>query len=177
MCTCQIWKSAVIALRFFPLKSADLSGLGTRDEPQRTSVRLAQWARTRRPSQFLTQSYLSRHCSIWTSMQNVRTACLKGKLEYWRFFLRLVYMYPWAQRETQGAKFLSRQPGLTYLASNDQRLDNPIQWITQLLVSLISWIVVFPVDSTIQFVHKRGQQFEVFSTSPSCLHSQPHSHK
>ena len=68
-------------------------------------------------------------------------------------------------------------PGLTYLASNDQRLDNPIQWITQLLVSLIGWIVVFPVDSTIQFVHKQGQQFEVFSTSLSCLHSQPHSHK
>ena len=43
---------------FFPLKLADL---GTRDEPQRTSERLAQWARTRPPSQFLTQSYLSRH--------------------------------------------------------------------------------------------------------------------
>ena len=37
-CSSQIWKSAVIGLRFFPLKSADISGAGKRDEPLRTSV-------------------------------------------------------------------------------------------------------------------------------------------
>ena len=37
-CTSQIWKSAVIGLRFFPLKSADVRGAGTRDEPLRTSA-------------------------------------------------------------------------------------------------------------------------------------------
>ena len=31
-------ESAVIGLRFFPLKSADVSGAGTRDEPLRTSA-------------------------------------------------------------------------------------------------------------------------------------------
>ena len=36
--TSQIWKSAVIGLRFFPLKSADVRGAGTRDEPLRTSA-------------------------------------------------------------------------------------------------------------------------------------------
>ena len=33
-----IWKSAVIVLRFFPLKSADVSGAGPRKEPLRTSA-------------------------------------------------------------------------------------------------------------------------------------------
>ena len=37
-CTSQIWKSAVIGLRFFPLKSADVRGGGKRDKPLRTSV-------------------------------------------------------------------------------------------------------------------------------------------
>ena len=37
-CTSQIWKSAVIGLRFFPLKSGDVRGAGTRDEPLRTSA-------------------------------------------------------------------------------------------------------------------------------------------
>ena len=36
--TSQIWKSAVIGLRFFPLKSADVRGAGTREEPLRTSA-------------------------------------------------------------------------------------------------------------------------------------------
>ena len=36
-CTSKIWKSVVIGLRFFPLKSADVRGAGTRDEPLRTS--------------------------------------------------------------------------------------------------------------------------------------------
>ena len=31
-------ESAVIGLRFFPLKSADVRGAGTRDEPLRTSA-------------------------------------------------------------------------------------------------------------------------------------------
>ena len=34
----QIWKSVVIGLCFFPLKSADVRGPGTRDEPLRTSA-------------------------------------------------------------------------------------------------------------------------------------------
>ena len=33
-----ILKSAVIGLRFFPLKSADVSGAGTLEEPLRTSA-------------------------------------------------------------------------------------------------------------------------------------------
>ena len=37
-CTSQILKSAVIGLRFFPLKSADVSGAGTLEEPLRTSA-------------------------------------------------------------------------------------------------------------------------------------------
>ena len=37
-CTSKIWKSVVIGLRFFPLKSADVRGAGTRDEPLRTSA-------------------------------------------------------------------------------------------------------------------------------------------
>ena len=37
-CTSQIWKSAVIGLRFFQLKSAEVRGAGTRDEPLRTSA-------------------------------------------------------------------------------------------------------------------------------------------
>ena len=42
-CTSQIWKSAVIGLRFFPLKSADVLGAGTREEPVRTSAWKAKW--------------------------------------------------------------------------------------------------------------------------------------
>ena len=37
-CTSQIWKSPVIGLRFFPLKSADVRRAGTRDESLRTSA-------------------------------------------------------------------------------------------------------------------------------------------
>ena len=37
-CSSHIWKSAVIGLRFFPLKSTDVRGAGTRDEPLRTSA-------------------------------------------------------------------------------------------------------------------------------------------
>ena len=59
-----------------------------------------------------------------------------------KIFLRLVYMYPWVKRETQGAKFLSRQRGLTYLASNDQRLDNRIHWIN--LNPMDNAIIGFP---------------------------------
>ena len=42
-CTSQMWKFAVIGLRFFPLKSADVLGAGTRDEPLRTSAWKAKW--------------------------------------------------------------------------------------------------------------------------------------
>ena len=37
-CTSHIWKSAVIGLCFFALKSADVRGAGTRDEPLRMST-------------------------------------------------------------------------------------------------------------------------------------------
>ena len=37
-CTSQIWKSAVIGLRLFPLKSAGVCGAGKRDESLRTSA-------------------------------------------------------------------------------------------------------------------------------------------
>ena len=33
-CTSQIWKSALIGLRFLPLKSADVRGAGTRERKQ-----------------------------------------------------------------------------------------------------------------------------------------------
>ena len=33
-----MWKSAVIGLRFFPLKSAGVLGVGTRGEPLRMTV-------------------------------------------------------------------------------------------------------------------------------------------
>ena len=45
-CTSQIWKSAVIGLRLFPLKSAGVRGAGKRDESLRTSV----WEATLYPS-------------------------------------------------------------------------------------------------------------------------------
>ena len=37
-CSSQIWKSAVIGRRFFSLKSADIHGVGTFNEPLRTSA-------------------------------------------------------------------------------------------------------------------------------------------
>ena len=37
-CTSQIWKCAVIGLRFLPLDSADISGAGMCDEPLGTSA-------------------------------------------------------------------------------------------------------------------------------------------
>ena len=53
-CTSQIWKSAVIGLRFFPLKSADAREAGTRDEPLRTSALEAR-------NQFEIKIFIVRH--------------------------------------------------------------------------------------------------------------------
>ena len=37
-CTSQIWKAAVIGLRFFSAQVSSIHGAGTRDEPLRTSA-------------------------------------------------------------------------------------------------------------------------------------------
>ena len=96
----------MIALRFFPLKSADLSGLGTRDEPQRMPVRLAQWARTRRPSQFLTQSYLSRHMFNMDEHAKCENSLSEGQTGISKiFFAPCIHVPLGAERDT-GSKVL-----------------------------------------------------------------------
>ena len=45
---------------------------------------------------------------------------------------------------------------LTVQASVGQRLDSAIQWIVQLLSPIIRWIVIYPVDSTIQRLNNQG---------------------
>ena len=57
-CTSQIWKSAVIGLRFFPLKSADVRGAGTRDEPRRTCAWEATPSPSRAALQLLCQNFV-----------------------------------------------------------------------------------------------------------------------
>ena len=56
--------------------------------------------------------------------------------------------------------FLLQDVFLSLLAMVVQRLDNTIQWIAWfVLLTLIHWIAIYPVDSIIQPLNNRGQVF------------------
>ena len=70
-CTSQIWKSAVIGLCFFPLKSADVSGAWTRDEPLRTS----EWEAKNYPSKNFAGSNWTYQMSVSIQEMSLKRTC------------------------------------------------------------------------------------------------------
>ena len=76
----SIWKSAVIGLRFFPLKSADVRGAGTRDEPLRTSA----WEAKALVLSAILNTWLPRSNFIYSINTLLTAGSCKSELRYLR---------------------------------------------------------------------------------------------